>query len=293
MKKNWGGDWTEKKLNAFENYVKAYLKIMYSTRTKCNGWPREIIYFDGFAGCGSRTTCVNEENNLFTEHGISKEDENVYKGSAERVLSLQNKFDYHYFVDIDQNSLNELQKKLKEKNINLENSHFLLGDVNDKLIDFFKFWNSNKVALILLDPFGMQVQWNTIEVMKNKRIDLWILVPSGIIINRFLSKDGEILNPEKLESFFGSDVTEIRNYFYQKETQLTLFGKEEKIRKIDNSINKIAQMYVKKLKGIFKYVTENPLQLPNSRNVTIFHFIFASNNMAAYNIANYIIDKEL
>lgn len=51
-KQNWGGSWTEQKLDAFEAYVDAYLKIMYSTRKKCNGWPQEIIYFDGFAGSG-------------------------------------------------------------------------------------------------------------------------------------------------------------------------------------------------------------------------------------------------
>lgn len=47
--KPWGGPWTEIKLNAFEDYVKAYLKIM-----KRQNW--KTIYFDGFAGSGSKKT---------------------------------------------------------------------------------------------------------------------------------------------------------------------------------------------------------------------------------------------
>ena len=43
----WGGIWTEKKLNAFAKYVSAYLTIM-----KNHHW--KTIYFDGFAGTGNR-----------------------------------------------------------------------------------------------------------------------------------------------------------------------------------------------------------------------------------------------
>ena len=51
-KKSWGGPWTEEKLEAFEAYVKAYLTIMNPRRDK-NHWT--LIYFDGFAGNGTRT----------------------------------------------------------------------------------------------------------------------------------------------------------------------------------------------------------------------------------------------
>ena len=48
---SWGGQWTEDKLDAFEKYVNAYLTIMNAFRDKHN-W--KLIYFDGFAGSGSR-----------------------------------------------------------------------------------------------------------------------------------------------------------------------------------------------------------------------------------------------
>ena len=48
----WGGSWTEQKLDCFESYVKAYLTIMNVYRDKFN-W--RLIYFDCFAGSGSRS----------------------------------------------------------------------------------------------------------------------------------------------------------------------------------------------------------------------------------------------
>ncbi len=44
----WGGNWTVQKLDAFVDYVKAYLTIM-------KNYPYwETIYFDGFAGSGEQ-----------------------------------------------------------------------------------------------------------------------------------------------------------------------------------------------------------------------------------------------
>jgi len=45
------------------------------------------------------------------------------------------------------------------------------------------------------------------------------------------------------------------------------------------------------LKEIFKHVTSRPLILKNSKNVPIFHFVFASNNQTALKIASQIIGK--
>lgn len=45
---DWGGPWTEKKLQAFSKYVWSYLTIMKNFPF----W--ETIYFDGFAGSGTK-----------------------------------------------------------------------------------------------------------------------------------------------------------------------------------------------------------------------------------------------
>ncbi|MEM4711334.1 MAG: three-Cys-motif partner protein TcmP [Candidatus Woesearchaeota archaeon] len=291
-KKTWGGTWTEQKLNAFEKYVKAYLTIMYSTREKHNGWPKNLIYFDGFAGSGIRSN-DDKLDNLPKLEGIdiTIDEENLYQGSCERVLGLEKKFDQHILVDLNQNALNELKNHLESKNIPIHNCHFVCQDVNDYIVGFINHLTKDDAALMLLDPFGMQVKWNTIQKLINKRIDLWLLLPSGVIVNRLIDKKGDLKNIKLIEDFLGMNETEIREKFYKKEIQPTLFGETEYIQKIPEAISKIASLYVEKLKEIFKYVTEKPLELKNSKNVTIFHFIFASNNKAAQKIAGQIIDS--
>jgi len=138
----------------------------------------------------------------------------------------------------------------------------------------------------------MQINWDSIKTLKGKRVDLWILVPSGVIVNRLLDNKGELIFHDRLESFFGLSIQEIKKVFYEEKKEETLFGEEEKITKVDNSIAKIAEIYICNLKKIFKYVTEKPLLLKNSKKVTIYHFVFASNNKTAYKIARQIIGKK-
>ncbi len=49
--KEFGGDWTEKKLDLLENYLKAYLRI-FTSNERARHFHR--IYVDGFAGSGFR-----------------------------------------------------------------------------------------------------------------------------------------------------------------------------------------------------------------------------------------------
>ncbi|MEM5777817.1 MAG: three-Cys-motif partner protein TcmP [Candidatus Aenigmatarchaeota archaeon] len=291
-KQNWGGKWTEEKLDTFEKYVDAYLTIMNAQKRKYKGWPT-TIYFDGFAGSGNRVD-KNKINEIPTlDMDISEEEKKLYQGSAERVLRLEKKFDYYYFVDNDNEAIENLKQKLSDSNLIFDKCKFIHDDVNNQLVKLSEFLNSKKAALVLLDPFGMQINWASIEKLKNKRVDLWILLPSGVIINRLLDNNGELRFSDKLENFFGLSIKEIKNIFYKEAKVLNIFGDvENKIEKKYDSIQKIAEVYIKQLKSIWKYVTEKPLILYNTKNVPIYHFIFASNNEKARKIANQIIEKK-
>jgi len=285
----WGGKWTETKLRAFESYVNAYLKIMINQKVK-KGWLKNIIYFDGFAGSGNRN--IKKENNqLMFFKNVSDEELSVYKGSAERVLSMEKKFDEYYFVDNDKNSIELLQDTLKKKNLILKNCNFVCKDVNEKIKEFVNKLTKETAALVFLDPFGMQINWQSIELLKDKRVDLWILIPSGVIVNRLLDKKGKLKFSEKLKSFFGMSKDEILNLFYEEKKAIKLFDDEEKTSKVDDGITKIAEVYIKNLQKMFKYVTKKSLILFNSKRVPIYHFVFASNNLTALKIANHIIER--
>ena len=69
-----------------------------------------------------------------------------------------------------------------------------------------------------------KVDWSSIEAIAGKSLDLWILLPSGVIINRLLEKDGSLKHHENLERFFGMDKQAIKDWFYQPHSQLDLWG---------------------------------------------------------------------
>jgi len=148
--------------------------------------------------------------------------------------------------------------KDKEKKIDLINT-----DANSWLIDRcnnYK-WQNNR-SVLFLDPYGMQVNWETIKAIANtEAIDLWYLFPFGIGVNRLLKKDAGKM-PASWEA-------------KGEKQETTLFGNETKIVK-DTDFNKISKFIVKRLKSIFAGVAENPLLLRNSKNNPLYLLCFAS-----------------
>jgi len=282
---DWGGPWTEKKLEAFSKYVWSYLIIM----KKFPYW--KTIYFDGFAGSGTREKKNNTE--LYQQLKITEEEEKTYKGSAERVLELNDdiSFDFYYFIDKKEESLKKLEAKLAPKFKN-KKIVYRSGDANRQISELASALKGQDLAaLVLLDPFGMQIDWSSIEQLKSTRSDVWILIPTGVIVNRLLDKRGKLKFSDKLESFFGLPIEDIKSYFYREDKVQTLFGEEETITKVSKPIEKIAKLYADRMKTIWTHVTDEPLVLSNRNGVPIFHFVFASNNKNAKKIAKQIIQN--
>ncbi len=292
---SWGGSWTEQKLDAFEKYVNAYLTIMNKYRDRY-GW--KLIYFDGFAGSGSRNEETSRNDNqlmmdLIDENQITTEELTPYKGAAERVVSIaQEGFDYYYFIDKDIVSSQMLEGKLAP----LRNGRQLVfrhSDANEQVLELAAAMHKNKKlkSLVLLDPFGMQVDWSSFEKLKGTGTDLWILIPTGVIVNRLLDRKCKLTHIERLTSFFGKDEEFLKKFFYNTRKEKTLFGETEIVEKVSEPIKRIAELYIQQMHTIFKYVTKEPLVLYNTRNTPIFHFACASNNESAIKIAHEIINK--
>jgi len=288
----WGGKWTEQKLEAFEKYVNAYLTIMNKHRASYK-W--KLIYFDAFAGSGSRDYESEQDDcnqTLLAELDMDETEANLYKGAAERVLNIdQPGFDYYYFIDRDKKANDALDKKLAHFKPDKAKMFFRSGDANEQIAKFADALRKNKKmkALAFLDPFGMQVDWASLEQLKGAGVDLWILVPTGVIVNRLLDRKGKLKHIGKLASFFGLKEAEIREHFYPKTVQQDLFGETSIVQKISQPIKRISELYVKRLQTIFKEVTEAPFEMKNTQGTPIFHFVFASNNSTAKKIASQII----
>ena len=293
--KNFGGNWTEQKLEAFISYVKAYLIILNSAKKKY-AW--QTIYFDGFAGYGKRDKTVgNDEFELFEKiFSDDSPEAKVYEGSVARILSLEDPFlfDWYYFIDSNKSYIQNLESIKKDiSHIRKDRIIIRHDNCNDQVIKLAKALQDNKslAALIFLDPFGMQIDWNSIQKLKGTKSDVWILIPSGVAVNRLLDRKKELRCKKKLEAFFGLSIEEIEDVFYTSTEHETLFGQRETTQKIIDPINKIIEIYTKQLNKIWKHVTNPPLELRNRVNNPIFHFIFASNNSSGFKIASQIVAK--
>jgi three-Cys-motif partner protein len=124
----------------------------------------------------------------------------------------------------------------------------------------------------------MEVNWKTIAAIgETKAIDLWMLFPVGVAVNRLLTRDGKITKGwrNRLDAMFGEkDWYEV---FYQTRREVGLFGEQMTTKKL-GSFDLIGQYFVKRLKTAFAGVADNPLPMFNSRNVPFHLLCFASAN---------------
>ena len=277
---SFGGNWTERKIEIIVEYASAYLQVMKGAAVKYN-W--KLLYFDGFAGSGYINKVIDGEKRVIT-------------GAARRILEIEKpiRFDDYYFVEKDQQFAEELS--LVKSDFPDHRIHIVSEDCNEKIKSMGEFLRTDKgkhyKVLSYIDPYGMQLSWDSLEELKEANVDVWILVPTGMGVNRLLTKNGNISEAwlERLELFLGMKRTDILDNFYNVTTCLTLFGNETRVNKIDDAIEKSAQLYKSRLNQLFKYVTE-PYVLKNRTNSVMFHFFMASNNPTAYKIGNSIVNK--
>ncbi len=149
--------------------------------------------------------------------------------------------------------------------------------------------------MLFLDPFGMQVTWETIEVIaRTEAIDLWLLFPLGIAVNRLLRRDAKISEAvkESLNHVFGTD--DWYQHFYETKSAPSLFGEEERTQKVA-SVEEIGKYYVKRLETLFPGVAQNPMPLYNSRRTPLYLLCFAAANpkgaTTAVKIARHILSS--
>lgn len=270
-----GGNWTEQKLECVRKYLHAYTTIM-------NKQPFQYAYIDAFAGTGYRDMENDEDaEELMFPDLVAPEVVSFHDGSARNALEVEPPFMKYVFIEKNINRYAELEELKKEFLLKTEFSENMIecvhGDANEYLKDLCrKNWKNHR-ALVFLDPYGMQVDWETIEsIAQTQAIDLWILFPLGTV-NRLLKRNGEIRSSlrERLDLFFGEpDWYEV---FYQLAEQISFFD-EEQWQKTGDIFTTIEQYFIEQLQGIFYGVAANPLLLRNSKSVPLYLLCFAAGN---------------
>jgi three-Cys-motif partner protein len=285
-----GGSWTERKLEALHAYLNAYQVIF--TR---NPQARKLktIYVDAFAGTGERD--VGDDGSQQSLFGYDSETRGYQEGSVKIALSLPNKFHRYVFLDSKAGHVQALRDLVRRDFPALEDRcRIERAEANAWLQRWCREqdWRAWR-AVAFLDPYGMNVEWATLEaIAQTKAIDLWVLFPLGIGASRVLPTD---MPPEgawadRLTKLFGTD--DWRKRFYRRKARTTLFEDAEDAWIKIAGIREILELFLGRLNSVFEQVVERPLILTNSRNSPMYALCFASANprgaKTAVKIAGYL-----
>jgi three-Cys-motif partner protein len=291
-----GGDWTEIKLSRLQKYLKAYRHI-FTQNEKARYF--KTWYVDAFAGTGSRTpsSTPTEHAALFDDVYEDAETTKYLDGSAKIALGLPEPFDHYFFIEKSKSRVGELKEVIKRDHSELlPRCDFQHGEANAVLKAWCtkRDWQKER-AVVFLDPYGMQVEWSTIEVLAaTKAIDLWYLFPLGVGVARLLTYDGNIDEAWKrrLDLLFGT--AEWQTEFYRVSvSQPNLFGESHETIERDAPVAKIEAFIHARLTGIFEKAAKG-LVLKNSRSSPLYLLCFAAANKkgapTAIKIAQDILD---
>jgi three-Cys-motif partner protein len=289
-----GGDWTAEKLDRVRKYLSAYTTIFdRNPRAK----KLTCFYVDAFAGTGyrSKRRRPGAQGQPIPELR-EPETEAFLKGSARIALEVEPPFKRYLFIEQDLERAKELEQLKADFPAKAGRIQIEVAEANSFLMQWCADtdWRFNR-AVVFLDPYGMQVEWPLLEAIADTRaIDLWILFPLGVAVNRLLTKAKPPPDEwsQALTRLLGTNSW--RSAFYPQQKVLTLFG-EQDMRSKQANFDQVGKFFVERLKTVFTAVADNPLPLFNSKNVPLYLLCFAAGNPkgapTAVRIAQHILSR--
>lgn len=290
-----GGSWTDQKLEILRKYLVAYATALSKTSFK-------TAYIDAFAGTGSRLPTGDRCRDPSSQQTLFELEDPVppelLDGSARVALKSEPPFDRYLFVDRDKEHCDQLRSLGAEFPERKGQISVHEQEANEFVQDLCrKNWKQSR-AVLFLDPYGMNVDWATIEAVASTRaIDLWLLFPLGIGVNRLLSRSGARM-PEgwknRLNLLLGTE--DWFSEFYKVERQATFFGDEDDISYVKTAtLGVIGKYFLDRLRSVFAGVADNPAFLRNSVGNPLYLLCFAAGNEKgapiAKKIAQHILKK--
>jgi three-Cys-motif partner protein len=283
-----GGVSTDLKLSMVEGYLKAFMTALRNQFS-------ELWYIDAFAGTGERTVRIpGGERDLLqapTEQRLDRR-----RGSARIAIDIQPRFDRLVFIDKSPRhcaALDELRKENQTRRIDI-----VQGDANEAIQAALAShrWRSTR-AVMFLDPYGMSVEWKTLEAIRStEAIDVWYLVSlSGIF--RQATRRAENLDESKraaLTRVIGTSAWETD--WYQRSANEDLFGNLDEVYERTADVSFMEDYFGDRLRGLFPKVMP-PIRLRDSRGIPQFSLFFAISNPEpkaiglASKIANHILNS--
>lgn len=298
---SFGGPWTESKLEILKRYLDAYTTVLKKT-------PFALVYCDAFAGTGTVDLNPPGAAQRLAQSllKLSEEDQaavlaaHVIKGSARVALEVTDRpFDRFIFIERDPTfaqELGELKQEFTNRDIQIERSDanlYLQQWCESQNQQFGVPWR-NQRAVVFLDPFATEVDWQTVEsIAATQSVDLWILFPISALTRLLPSeREPDESYAHNLDRVYGGP--EWRR-LYQTKIVRTLIGSEH-TQMVRDEQRAIVEVYLDKLRTVFPAVAPSPKWFYNSRNSPLFAFMFVSANQGkggkiALRIANHLLNR--
>lgn len=277
------------KLEVLEKYLQAYTTAL---RPKF----RELWYIDAFAGTGNRTVIYEaEEGGIF---GPVPGRVEQHRGSARIALDVEPRFDRLVFIDLNRRHWEALCA-LRDANPG-RNIDVFRGDANEmiKAEIATRSWAGVR-AVMFLDPYGMHLEWSTLEVIRRTgAIDIWYLVSLEGLFRQAARDRSKLTEYKRARINAMVGATDWEEKWYPTVGQPSLFDDPVPTtgeRRMADT--EAMEGYVlERLRSLFPMV-EKPLRLTNKSGIWTFSLFFAMSNEdpkamgLARRIANHILNS--
>ncbi|SEE75977.1 three-Cys-motif partner protein [Rhizobiales bacterium GAS188] len=283
-----GGVSTDLKLSLVGGYLTAFT-------TALRARFQHLWYIDAFAGTGERTVRhAAQDGGLFdsaTEERIER-----HRGSARIAIDVKPPFDRLIFMDKNPKhceALRALRSAQMDRQIEV-----LEGDANEGIKSLLvgRRWVSTR-AVMFLDPYGMSVDWETLEAIRATRaIDVWYLVSLSGLFRQAARRASAVDESKRaaLTRMLGTGDWE--SAWYQKAPTTTLFGEIDGESSRIADVEKMEVFVWNRLRSLFPSVLKS-LRLKDGRGIPQFALFFAISNPEpkaiglATKIANHILNS--
>lgn len=212
------------------------------------GSANDIIYYDGFSGCGAYYNSTENELN-YGSPIIAKQQ--FAKARRDHKSAF-------YFNEKQNCNIENLKKVFMYTGISSNNINYIQGDFETNIIPFLEALEKNpKPTFFMIDPFGINVNFKTIErIMNIPKTEVFFNFMYNFT-RRFTNKDSVEAN---LTNLFGTEKW--KNY-----KDYTLETKE----------NALKELYREQLKNCSDYVYQYRMCFPNDKR-TYYYLFHATNN---------------
>jgi three-Cys-motif partner protein len=268
-----GSPWVNATVDAFASYLRAYTIAGLHT-------PGTKTCVEAFVGAGYRRRKVDApfagaKSELAMPTLAEDQPQDLLAGMSKMMLETNPAFHAYRFIDptpARKTAIRDLRREFPW----LERDKALRAGVpSDELSALSAIeWKDHR-ALLFLDPFGMDVEWEAIAgIARTGAIDLWVLYPLGLPLSRLASDTVDVPGAWRrhLDQLLGSDAW--RSEFVRAAPEPSLFRDELAIAHTRSVV--IGRHVAARLRSVFPAVSETPQVLRDDVGRPLYLCCFAA-----------------